>query len=139
MKLSARNVILGKVIYIKQGAVNVEVVLEVAPQVQLVSIITKQACESLKLREGMQAYAAIKASNVMIAVSPTSMRETSISLRSVVSMRSCSRSAISMAGCPGAIHSLSLMYSSLMVPSKGAFILSIFKGNSLTGGSHDCL
>lgn len=68
MKLSARNVILGKVICIKQGAVNVEVVIEVAPGIELVSIITKQACESLQLKEGMQAYAAVKASNVMIAV-----------------------------------------------------------------------
>ncbi len=67
MKLSARNVISGKVISVTQGAVNVEVVLEVAPDVQLVSIITKQACESLKLAVGMDAYAAIKASNVMIA------------------------------------------------------------------------
>ncbi|WP_075187460.1 TOBE domain-containing protein [Teredinibacter haidensis] len=67
MKLSARNVIPGKVVRITQGAVNVDVVLEVAPGVQLVSIITKQACESLQLKEGMQAYAAIKATNVMIA------------------------------------------------------------------------
>jgi molybdopterin-binding protein len=68
MKLSARNVISGKVIAINEGAVNVEVTIEVAPEVQLVSIITKQACESLQLKEGMQAYAAIKASNVMVAV-----------------------------------------------------------------------
>lgn len=67
MGLSARNVILGKVVCIKQGAVNAEVTIEVAPEVQLVSIITKQACDSLQLKEGMQAYAAIKASNVMIA------------------------------------------------------------------------
>lgn len=67
MKLSARNVIQGKVVRIKQGAVNVEVVIEVAPEVELVSIITKQACDSLRLKEGMSAYAAIKASNVMIA------------------------------------------------------------------------
>jgi molybdopterin-binding protein len=67
MQLSARNVINGKIIEIKQGAVNVEVIIEIAPDVQLVSIITKQACESLQLKEGMSAYAAIKASNVMIA------------------------------------------------------------------------
>ena len=68
MKLSARNVIAGKVVSITEGAVNVEVTIEVAPEIQVVSIITKQACESLGLKEGMPAYAAIKASNVMIAV-----------------------------------------------------------------------
>lgn len=68
MKLSARNIIPGKIISITQGAVNVEVLVEVAPNIQLVSIITKQACESLQLKEGMPAHAAIKASNVIIAV-----------------------------------------------------------------------
>jgi len=67
MKLSARNVIFGKIIYMKTGAVNVEVIIEVAPQVQLTSIITKQACDLLQLKEGMQSYAVIKSSNVMIA------------------------------------------------------------------------
>ncbi len=67
MKLSARNVIAGKVLKITEGAVNVEVDIEVAPGVEVVSIITKQACESLGLKEGMQAYAVVKASNVMIA------------------------------------------------------------------------
>lgn len=51
----------------KTGAVNVEVIIEVAPQVQLTSIITKQACDLLQLKEGMQSYAVIKSSNVMIA------------------------------------------------------------------------
>ncbi len=68
MKLSARNIIPGKVISIEDGAVNVEVTIEVAPDVQLISIITKHACESLGLKVGEKAYATVKASNVMIAV-----------------------------------------------------------------------
>ena len=68
MQLSARNVLSGKVIEITPGAVNVEVIIEIAPGVEIVSIITKQACEKLQLKEGMPTYAAIKASNVMIAV-----------------------------------------------------------------------
>lgn len=68
MKLSARNVLKGKVVKITQGAVNSEVVLEVAPGIEVVSIITRQSAESLGIEEGKEAYAIVKASNVMIAV-----------------------------------------------------------------------
>jgi molybdopterin-binding protein len=68
MKLSARNVLKGKVVKVTHGAVNSEVVLELAPGLQVVSIITRQSAETLALAEGTQAYAVIKASNVMIAV-----------------------------------------------------------------------
>lgn len=68
MKLSARNVLKGKVIKVTQGAVNSEVVLEVSPGIEVVSIITRQSAESLGLAEGKEAYAVVKASNVMIAV-----------------------------------------------------------------------
>ncbi len=67
MKISARNVLKGKVKKIVQGAVNSEVVVELAGGVQIVSIITKTSVESLKLSEGKEVYAVIKASNVMIA------------------------------------------------------------------------
>jgi molybdopterin-binding protein len=67
MKLSARNAISGKVLSINEGAVNVEVIIEVSPGVEIVSIITKHACENLNLKVGGSAYAVIKASNVMIA------------------------------------------------------------------------
>lgn len=68
MKLSARNVMKGKVKAITPGAVNVEVVIEVAPGVEVVSIITKMSAESLGLAVGKEAYAVVKASNVMVAV-----------------------------------------------------------------------
>jgi len=68
MKLSARNVIKGRVVAITPGAVNVEVVLEIAPGVQVVSIITKSSAESLGLAVGKEAYAVVKASSVMVAV-----------------------------------------------------------------------
>jgi molybdopterin-binding protein len=50
------------------GAVNVEIVIEIAPGVEVVSIITKTSAESLDLAVGKEAYAVVKASNVMIAV-----------------------------------------------------------------------
>jgi molybdopterin-binding protein len=68
MKLSARNVLKGKVIKITTGAVNSEVVLELPGGAQVVSIITNESAKSLELAAGKEAYAVIKASNVMIAV-----------------------------------------------------------------------
>jgi molybdopterin-binding protein len=68
MKLSARNVLKGRVVAITPGAVNVEVVIEIAPGVQVVSIITKSSAESLGLAVGKEAYAVVKASSVMVAV-----------------------------------------------------------------------
>ena len=68
MKISARNILKGRVIKIVKGAVNCEVTLEVAPGVEVVSIITKTSVQSLGLAEGKDAFAVIKASSVMIAV-----------------------------------------------------------------------
>ncbi len=68
MKLSARNVLKGKVKQVKVGAVNTEVILELSKGVEVVSIITRESAESLQLAAGKDAYAVIKASNVMIAI-----------------------------------------------------------------------
>ncbi len=68
MKLSARNMIKGTVKSITHGAVNSEIVLELPGGAELVSIITKHSAESLGLQVGSEAYAVVKASNVMIAV-----------------------------------------------------------------------
>ena len=68
MKLSARNIIKGKVVKIVRGAVNAEVILQLAGGEQLVSVITLASVDTLGLKEGSQAYAVIKASNVMLAV-----------------------------------------------------------------------
>lgn len=68
MKLSARNVIKGTVKKVTHGAVNSEVVMELAGGVEVVAIITKESAVALKLAPGVEAYAVIKASNVMVAV-----------------------------------------------------------------------
>jgi molybdopterin-binding protein len=68
MKLSARNVLKGKVVKVVRGAVNAEVVIQLPGREQIVSVITMASVESLGLKEGEEAYAVIKASNVMIAV-----------------------------------------------------------------------
>jgi len=68
MKISARNVLKGKVKELKPGAVNTEVIVELPGGMQVVSVITKQSAENLGLTKGKDVYAVIKASNVMIAV-----------------------------------------------------------------------
>lgn len=68
MKVSARNLLKGKVKKVEIGAVNTEVTLELAPGVEVTSIITKSSAENLGLKEGSDAYALIKASDVMIAI-----------------------------------------------------------------------
>ena len=68
MKLSARNVLKGKIVKIVPGAVNAEVTVQLPGGEQIVSIITSDSVSSLELQVGKTAYAVIKASNVMIAV-----------------------------------------------------------------------
>ncbi len=68
MKLSARNILKGKVKKVVRGAVNSEVIIEVPGGTQLVSVITNTSVDTLGLKEGKEAYAIIKASNVMVGV-----------------------------------------------------------------------
>ncbi|HKK49721.1 MAG TPA: molybdopterin-binding protein [Alkalispirochaeta sp.] len=67
MNLSARNQLPGVVTSITQGAVNSEVVVEVAPNVEITAVITKSSAERLGLGIGSKVYAVVKASNVMVA------------------------------------------------------------------------
>ncbi len=68
MKISARNVIRGKVKKVSPGAVNTEVVMTLPGGTELVSVITKSSADTLGLEPGKEVYAVVKASNVMIAV-----------------------------------------------------------------------
>ena len=68
MKLSARNVLKGKVIKVTEGAINSLVILEIAPGVRLTSVVTGEAIRELDLAEGKEAYAIIKAPNVILGV-----------------------------------------------------------------------
>lgn len=68
MKLSARNILKGKIVQITKGAINAEVTIELPGGIRLVSIITNTSVDSLGLKEGKPAYAVIKASNIMVGV-----------------------------------------------------------------------
>ncbi len=68
MKVSARNVFKGKVKKIHDGMVSAEVVIELPGGQEIVSVVTKVAVANLGLAVGKDAYAVIKASNVMLGV-----------------------------------------------------------------------
>jgi molybdopterin-binding protein len=68
MKLSARNVLKGKIVEVKKGKTTAHVRIQVASGTVVTSSITNEAVDELKLRKGMSAYAVVKASDVMIAV-----------------------------------------------------------------------
>lgn len=51
MKISARNMLKGKVKAVNQGAVNSEIIVELAGGDEIVSIITKSSAEHLGLEE----------------------------------------------------------------------------------------
>ncbi|TFW18137.1 TOBE domain-containing protein [Duganella callida] len=67
MKTSARNQLSGKIVAVKQGVVNDEVVLEIVGGQQIVATITRDSNASLGLAAGVKAFALIKASSVIVA------------------------------------------------------------------------
>jgi molybdopterin-binding protein len=67
MKISARNMLRGRVKSVSHGAVNSEITVQLAGGDLVVSIITKTSAENLGLAPGKDVYIVIKASNVMIA------------------------------------------------------------------------
>ncbi|WP_448955918.1 TOBE domain-containing protein [Labrys neptuniae] len=67
MKISARNSLKGKIVDIVKGATTAHVRLDVGGIIVTASI-TNEAVDALKLQKGQEAYAAIKASDVMIAI-----------------------------------------------------------------------
>jgi len=68
MDISARNTLKGTVKRILPGAVNTEVIVELAGGLEVVAIITKESAERLNLSKDKEVYAVIKASDVMIAI-----------------------------------------------------------------------
>lgn len=67
MKLSARNVLQGRIVEITKGATTAHVKIDVGGTV-VTSSITNQAVDDLKLEVGKEAYAVVKASDVLVGV-----------------------------------------------------------------------
>jgi len=69
MKLSARNVLKGKVVEIKKGAVAAQVRVDVGGGNVITSTVTVDAVDDLKLSKGSDVSVIIKASEVILGVS----------------------------------------------------------------------
>ena len=67
MRISARNVLKGKIIDVKKGATTAHVRIELPGGAIITSSITNEAADELHLKVGDDAYAVIKASDVMVA------------------------------------------------------------------------
>jgi molybdopterin-binding protein len=67
MKISARNVIKGRITGMVKGPVSTEVTLKIAHGIEIVSVISTNSAKNLKLKTGKKAFAVIKASSVMVA------------------------------------------------------------------------
>jgi molybdopterin-binding protein len=67
MKISARNTLKGKITKITKGATTSHVLIDVNGAMVTASI-TNESVDELKLKEGMAAFAIIKASDVMVGV-----------------------------------------------------------------------
>ncbi len=67
-RLSARNVLAGKVTSVQDGAVNSELSIQLEGGTTVVASITKESVQSLELYAGDSVAAIVKASNVLIGV-----------------------------------------------------------------------
>lgn len=68
MKTSARNQFMGTVEQVTAGAVNDEVVLRIVGGQRIVAVVTRESTASLGLTAGVQAFALVKASSVIVAL-----------------------------------------------------------------------
>jgi molybdopterin-binding protein len=66
MKLSARNVLKGKIVDVKKGATTAHVRIALTGGAVITSSITNEAVDELNLAAGQEAYAVIKATDVMV-------------------------------------------------------------------------
>ena len=68
MKISARNRLKGKIIEVTKGATTAHVRIDIGNGTIVTASITNEAVDELGLAVGSDAYAVIKASDVMVAV-----------------------------------------------------------------------
>ena len=82
MKTSARNQFFGRVSHIHSGSVNDEIEIELTGGDKLVAIITQTSTEHLGLAVGVEVFALIKASSVLLM---TDLSHSKVSARNVLS------------------------------------------------------
>ncbi|ESY68397.1 transporter [Mesorhizobium sp. LNHC232B00] len=67
-KISARNILKGTITEIVKGATTSHVRIDIGGGVIVTASITNEAVADLKLEKGKQAYAVVKASDVMVGI-----------------------------------------------------------------------
>jgi molybdopterin-binding protein len=68
MKISARNVLRGKVVGVEKGQTTAHVRIDIGSGKVVTASITNEAVDELGLRTGQEASAVVKASDVMVAI-----------------------------------------------------------------------
>jgi len=68
MRVSARNQLKGRIIEVAKGQTTARVRIDIGGGVIVTSSVTNEAVDDLGLEAGIEAYAIIKASDVMVAV-----------------------------------------------------------------------
>lgn len=67
MKISARNRLKGVIVDVRKGQTTAHVRIDVSGAI-VTAAITNEAVDELKLKVGQEAYAVVKASDVMVAI-----------------------------------------------------------------------
>ncbi len=81
MRVSARNMFLGKVTKVRKGAVSTEVTLSLKGGETLCAVVTNESAAVLGLKAGMEAYAFFKASAVILG---KDLHDAKVSARNVL-------------------------------------------------------
>jgi molybdate transport system regulatory protein len=87
MRTSARNALRGEIVGISGGAVNCEVTLKVAQDVEITAVITCRSADALDLAVGKPAIALIKSSLILLAEDNGLKTSARNEIRGVVSQR----------------------------------------------------
>jgi molybdopterin-binding protein len=66
MKISARNVFKGRIVEVTKGVTTAHVKIDIGGGIVVTSSITNTSVDDLQLAAGKEAYAVVKASDVMI-------------------------------------------------------------------------
>jgi molybdopterin-binding protein len=68
MKLSARNILKGKIVEIARASTMTRVTIDIGGGNMVNAAVTTVAIDALKLAVGMEAYAVVDATNVMVGI-----------------------------------------------------------------------
>lgn len=128
LKTSARNQFFGKVTRLQGGAVNDEVELEVAGGQKIVAVITRDSREELGLAIGVEAFALVKASSIIVA---STSGETKYSARNQIDGR-VARLSPGAVNCEVVIELAGGGSIAAIITNQGCTELDLAEGNLVT-------